>query len=86
MISSYSETQALKRPVNAKSTRVQEVHHFKTNKIMKKVYDSDLANLMGGATGIDCADLQKFANTDGHTFTDEQWDRWGDAYETHCMK
>lgn len=85
MISIYPVMQALKRPANAKSTRVQEVYHFKTNKIMKKVDDSDLANLMGGVTGIDCADLQKIANTDGHTFTDEQWDRWATAYETYCM-
>lgn len=85
MISLYSEKQALKRTANAKSSRVQVAYHFKTNKIMRKVYDSELANLMGGVTGINCADLQKIANTDGHTFTDEQWDRWATAYETYCM-
>lgn len=55
---------------------------------MKEVHTFELANLMGGEmqTQIDCADLQKIANTDGHTFTDEQWDRWADAWETYCMK
>lgn len=55
---------------------------------MKKVYNFELANLMGGVASpqIDCADLQKIANTDGHTFTKEQWDRWAIAWETYCMK
>lgn len=55
---------------------------------MKEVHTFELTNLMGGAAApqINCADLQKFANTDGHTFTDEQWDRWADAWEAHCMK
>lgn len=48
---------------------------------MKKIDIISLMNLMGGATQINCADLQKFANTDGHTFTDEQWNRWADAWE-----
>lgn len=53
---------------------------------MKKIDIISLMNLMGGATQINCADLRKFANTDGHTFTDEQWNRWADAWEAHCMK
>lgn len=54
---------------------------------MKEVKTYELVNLMGGAvqSSVNCADLQKFANTYGDTFTDEQWDRWADAWETYCM-
>lgn len=54
---------------------------------MKEVDAFELVNLMGGTNqhGINCADLQNFATKHGHTFTNEQWDRWIDAWETYCV-
>ncbi|WP_418893686.1 hypothetical protein [Limibacterium fermenti] len=38
-----------------------------------------------GVYDVYCNVLQEQANTVGKDWTDKQWDRWGELYESYCM-
>ncbi|MCM1140229.1 MAG: hypothetical protein NC453_16810 [Muribaculum sp.] len=79
----YREPQALKRPVNAKSTRVQVAYYNDTFKDMKQISKKELLGLLGGAM-TECAFIQALANCNGESWTDDQWDSWEKLFYRYC--
>lgn len=51
---------------------------------MLEVLDlQEMQKILGGASNF-CDSMQKIAN-EAKDWSDEDWDKWGESYETHCM-
>ena len=52
--------------------------------MLEELNYQEMSEILGGA-GNFCDSLQEIANTDGGSWSDKDWDAWGESYETHCM-
>lgn len=92
MISFYLERQALKRPVNAKSSRVQVENNI-SKKIMKQIANFELTSLFGGRAISSCEEVQYMASTHVAPFNpspaeqaaeDKFWANWLELFDRYC--
>ena len=50
---------------------------------MEKLSFLELAEILGGGSNF-CDRMQEIAST-AKDWSDDDWDKWADSYERHCM-